>query len=55
MKAYLKETSILNYSSPSIQSFIKSKNWLALHPVERVKTIYNFVRDDIQFGYNISI
>lgn len=54
MKAYLKETSILNYSSPSIQSFIKSKNWLALHPVERVKTIYNFVRDDIQFGYNIS-
>lgn len=54
MNAYLKETSILNYSAPSIQSLIKSKNWLALPAVERVKSIYNFVRDDIQFGYNIS-
>ncbi len=54
MKNYLKETEILNYSDVSIQSLIKDKNWMELDTIERVKSIYNFVRDDIEFGYNIS-
>lgn len=54
MNNYLKETPILNYSDISIQSLIKRKNWLVTDTVERVKAIYNFVRDDIKFGYNLS-
>ena len=54
MTNYLKETKILNYSDSTIQDLIKNKNWLNLDTVQRVKSIYNFVRDDIAFGYNIS-
>ena len=50
MNNYLKETSILNYSDSSIQSLVKSKNWLTMDTTERVKSIYNYVRDDIKFG-----
>lgn len=54
MDNYLKETTILNYSDNSIQTLIKDKGWFALDIIERVKSIYNFVRDDIKFGYNLS-
>lgn len=54
MNNYLKETPILNYSNPSIQSLIKEQKWMELDTIERVKSIYNYVRDDIKFGYNIS-
>jgi len=54
MNNYLKETEFLNYSDASIQSLIKDKNWMELDTIEKVKSIYNFVRDDIKFGYNIS-
>ncbi len=51
---YIKETKILNYSAPSIQKLIKDKKWLTMDTIERAKSIYNFVRNDIKFGYNIS-
>ena len=54
MNNYLKETTILNYSNPSIQSLIKEKKWMKLDTIKRIKSIYNYVRDDIEFGYNIS-
>ncbi|QKX06680.1 transglutaminase family protein [Aquimarina sp. TRL1] len=52
MKNYLKETKILNYSNLHIQQLIKNRNWKDLSTVKRVKAIYNYVRDDIKFGYN---
>lgn len=51
---YLEETKILDYSDKSIQNLIQSRNWLNLDTVECVKAIYNFVRDEIKFGYNKS-
>ncbi|MBY0245009.1 MAG: transglutaminase family protein, partial [Sphingobacteriaceae bacterium] len=54
MTNYLKETPILNYSENAIQSLIKRKKWLEMETIERVKSIYNFVRDEIKFGYNIA-
>ena len=54
MENYLKETEILDYSSGNIQDLINEKQWLKLDTVERVKNIYNFVRDEIRFGYNKS-
>ncbi|SHF02231.1 transglutaminase-like domain-containing protein [Chryseobacterium sp. OV279] len=54
MKNYLKETDILDYSNPSIQKLLKQRRWGNLDPVSKVKAIYNFVRDEIKFGYNVS-
>lgn len=54
MNNYLKETKILNYSHPLIQSLVKKKKWMNMESNEKVKSIYNFVRDEIKFGYNIS-
>ena len=53
MDTYLRETKMLDYSNPSIRALIQEKNWRTLDTFERIKSIYNFVRDDIHFGYNI--
>src|SRR6218665_2699624 len=52
MKNYLKETQLLDYSNKSIQELIEQKQWKKLEVVDRIKSIYNFVRDEIKFGYN---
>jgi len=54
MEQYLKETLLLDYNHPSIKNLIQQKEWLKLSDIEKVKQIYNFVRDEIQFGYNSS-
>ena len=54
METYLKKTKLLDYSSNNIQDLIFKKQWQKLDTVERVKGIYNFVRDEISFGYNKS-
>ena len=47
---YLKETEMLDYSNAAIQELIQKKKWKELDEFERIKGIYNFVRDDILFG-----
>lgn len=54
MKNYLQETPMLNYSNKSIQELIERKGWKHLDEFHRILEIYNFVRDDILFGYNIN-
>ncbi len=54
MTDYLKETLMLDYSHPTIQKLIASKGWKELEDFTKIKSIYNFVRDDIKFGYNVS-
>jgi Transglutaminase-like superfamily len=54
MNNYLKETAILDFSNISIQKLIAEKKWLEKDIVDSVKSIYNYVRDDIKFGYNVS-
>ena len=53
MKKYLKETSMLDYTNTKIQELIQNKGWNSLSEFERIQSIYNFVRDEIAFGYNI--
>lgn len=53
MEQYLKETLLLDYNHPSIKNLIQEKEWHKLSDIEKVKQIYNFVRDEIQFGYNL--
>lgn len=53
MDKYLKETKMLDYSNESIQQLIQERKWKNLGKFECLKSIYNFVRDEILFGYNI--
>ena len=53
MKKYLRETSILNFSDSSIQRLIRDKQWKNIDEFNRIRQIYNFVRDEIKFGYNV--
>ena len=45
-------TPLLDYQHPSIQTLIADKKWLALGEYERIGRIYDFVRNDVAFGYN---
>ncbi len=49
MERYLKETNMLDFSSLSIRSLIEERSWLKENEFERIKSIYNFVRDEILF------
>ena len=54
MDKYLKQTPMLNYTDNRVQELIKSKSWRDLDEKERIHAIYNYIRDEISFGYNIS-
>ena len=53
MDKYLKETKMLDYSNENIQQLIRERRWKHINEFERLKSIYDFVRDEILFGYNI--
>ena len=54
MEQYLRETRMLDYSNPRIQALIEKRGWNHLDEFERLKSIYDFVRDEILFGYNVN-
>lgn len=53
MDKYLAETTMLDYSNKNIQQLIMDKRWKEKDTFECLRCIYNFVRDEILFGYNI--
>lgn len=53
MENYLKATNMLDFSTDSIQKLIQDRQWKSLDEYNRIKQIYNYVRDEIQFGYNV--
>ena len=54
MNRYIRETPLLDYSTVSIQHLIESKQWKKLDTFKCIKAIYDYVRNDILFGYNRS-
>lgn len=50
---YLKRTPLLDLDDPSIQRLITERGWKSLPEFERLRSIYDYVRDEILFGYNI--
>ena len=52
MDKYLMETPMLNFSASAIQNLIEQRSWHSLSEFERIKAIYNYIRDEILFGYN---
>lgn len=53
MERYLKETRMLDFSNVDIQKVITDKEWRKLDEFNKVKNIYDYVRDEIVFGYNV--
>ena len=54
MDTNLKTTPLLNYEDPSIQKLITDRDWMSMTEDDRIGPIYDFVRDEIDFGYNSS-
>ncbi len=50
---YLKETPMLDFRDESIEGLIVSRGWRKLGEFERLRSIYDFVRNEILFGYNV--
>lgn len=49
---YLVPTPILDFEVVAIQKLVSQRGWKNLPEKEKVTQVYNFVRDEIQFGYN---
>lgn len=52
IKKYLRETELMDFSHSSIQQLVTDRNWLSLDTKDKIRSVYNFVRDEIKFGYN---
>ncbi len=53
MEQYLKETQMLNFSAANIQKLLRERKWENDDAYNRIRKIYNYVRDEILFGYNV--
>lgn len=53
MERYLKATPMLDYDHAAIQKLIRRCGWNTIPEFERIQSIYNYVRDEILFGYNV--
>lgn len=54
MQQFLIETPMLDYSSQPIQSLVAGREWKTLDDFGKIQAVYNYVRDEILFGYNTS-
>ncbi len=54
MIKYLEETRLLDRSHPRISGLIEARGWRELDLHRAVGSAYDFVRDEIRFGYNAS-
>lgn len=49
---YLTSTQLLDIDNQRLQALIDSRGWRNLNEYERIGSAYNFVRNEIKFGYN---
>lgn len=47
-------TAILDYTHPSIEALVQERGWENLDVYEKIGAAYNFVKDEVRFGYNAS-
>ena len=52
MLKYSEPTVMLNFRDEAIQQLVKQRGWSNLAYEDRIKEIYDFVRNEIKFGYN---
>jgi hypothetical protein len=54
MHKYLEETPLLDVSHPRLLGLVQERGWKALEPYDAIGAIYDFVRNEVRFGYNTS-
>ena len=52
MNPLLAATPLLDFHHPDIEALVARRGWRALPPHERIGAVYDFVRNEIPFGYN---
>ncbi len=53
MDKYLAETNILDYRHPRLVKLIEARQWENLPEYDRIGAVYDFVQNEIAFGYNV--
>ncbi len=48
----LAETPLLDVHHPDIEALVARRGWRAMPPDDRIGAVYDFVRNEIAFGYN---
>jgi len=49
----LAESPLLNFSHHTLEVLVTDKHWNTLPEFERIGAVYDFVREEIAFGYNV--
>jgi Transglutaminase-like superfamily len=52
MHTLLAATPMLDVHHPDIEALVARREWRALPPYDRIGAVYDFVRNEIAFGYN---
>jgi transglutaminase-like putative cysteine protease len=52
MHTLLTATPLLDLHHPDIESLVARRGWRTLSPYDRIGAVYDFVRNEIAFGYN---
>lgn len=52
MHTLLTATRLLDLHHPEIEALVARRSWQTLRPYDRIGTVYDFVRNEIAFGYN---
>lgn len=54
MNLLLQPSPLLDFDHPAIEQLVQGRHWLHLPSAERIRAAYDFVRNEIVFGYNAS-
>jgi hypothetical protein len=54
MYKYLEETALLDVSHPRLVELVRERGWKDLGPYDAIGAIYDFVQNEVRFGYNAS-
>ena len=52
MDELLEKTALVDFDHPSIRDLVASRGWVALDEEAKIRSVYDFVRDEMRFGYN---
>ncbi len=52
MTHYLQDTRMLDYERAMIHELVRRRGWNDMDDYHKILNIYNYVRDEIRFGYN---
>jgi transglutaminase-like putative cysteine protease len=48
----LAATALLDFQHPTLEALVTQRGWRSLPPYDRIGAVYDFVRNEVPFGYN---